>query len=188
MRNGKANIARHKSSAASTTRRERNQATQKINQHRDDQDRTDVDCQDVAFTQETDTTPKLRTNRFKCLLPPITCILIKPAPGGIIASSAFRRSLRRPSIAWSSRISLVGASTSPSGRALRTASDHDDRTLASLRIGITIKPQTLHVLRHQSGQGNQRSVLMVELRDGDIQLEGDNLWTQRISRNLLVRI
>jgi len=48
MRNGKANITRHKSSVASTTG-ERNQATQKMNQHGDDQDRTSVDCQDVGF-------------------------------------------------------------------------------------------------------------------------------------------
>jgi ribosomal protein L27 len=40
------------------------------------------------------------------------------------------------------------------------------------------------VLRQQNGQDNQRSVLTVELRDGDIQLEGDNLCTQRISRKL----
>jgi len=53
MRNGKANIARHKSSiwqqALQGENGERNQATRKINQHRDDQDRTSVDCQDVVF-------------------------------------------------------------------------------------------------------------------------------------------
>jgi hypothetical protein len=51
-RNSKANIARHKSSIGQQALQiggERNQATHKINQHRDDQDRTSVDCQDVVF-------------------------------------------------------------------------------------------------------------------------------------------
>ncbi len=42
--------------------------------------------------------------------------------GGVIVSSTLRRSRRRPSIAQSSRISLVGTSTGPSSRALGTAS------------------------------------------------------------------
>jgi hypothetical protein len=51
MRKGKANIARHKSSIWQQALQGENatKLTRKINQHRDDQNRTSVDCQDVVF-------------------------------------------------------------------------------------------------------------------------------------------
>jgi hypothetical protein len=70
----------------------------------------------------TDTMQFSKKNRLKCSLPPITRILIESPSSGIFASSAFRGSRRWSSIAWSSRISLVGTSASPTRRALGTAS------------------------------------------------------------------
>jgi len=92
--------------------------------------------------------------------------LIKPTSGGIITWSTLRRSRRRSSIAWSSGISLVGTSTSPSRRALGAASVG---ALVSLWKAVATEPQTSHVLRFQSGQGSQDSVLMVEILGGDNQ-------------------